>query len=161
MKCLRHATLQKKSLWHRCFPLNFAKLLRKGSYRTPMEILCRDIEVHWPIGHIMSKINFMKYLPPLRPKLVPKLKMLRVYWNLAHLIFQTCWSRFGCQKVFWLNIQPPVWPRQVPKFIALNLLEFGIFDTFTLSVLIFKIFAKKLFFGTNEMSYGSLIKNIK
>ena len=26
--CLRSATLLKKSLWHRCFPVNFAKFLR-------------------------------------------------------------------------------------------------------------------------------------
>ena len=26
--CLRAATLLKRSLWHKCFPLNFAKFLR-------------------------------------------------------------------------------------------------------------------------------------
>ena len=31
------------------------------------------------IAHIMSKIIFMKYLPPVRPKMVPNLKMLRIY----------------------------------------------------------------------------------
>ena len=35
----------------------------------------------------MSKTIFMKYLPP-KPKLVPKSKMLRIYWNLTSLIFQ-------------------------------------------------------------------------
>ena len=29
----------------------------------------------------MSEVIFMKYLPPVMPKLVPKLKMLRIYWN--------------------------------------------------------------------------------
>ena len=29
------ATLLKKRLWHRCFPVNFAKLLRTLFYRTP------------------------------------------------------------------------------------------------------------------------------
>ena len=33
----------------------------------------------------MLKIIFMKYLLPVRPKLVSKLKMLRIYWNLAKL----------------------------------------------------------------------------
>ena len=31
------------------------------------------------IDHIMSKTIFMKYLPPVRPKLVLKLKRLRIY----------------------------------------------------------------------------------
>ena len=34
----------------------------------------------------MSKIIIMKYLPPTRPKLVPKLKVLKIYMNLVHLI---------------------------------------------------------------------------
>ena len=34
-----------------------------------------------PILILMSKIIFIKYLPPARPKLVPKLKMLRTYSN--------------------------------------------------------------------------------
>ena len=34
--CAREpATLLKKSLWHRCFPVNFTKLLRTFFYRTP------------------------------------------------------------------------------------------------------------------------------
>ena len=31
------------------------------------------------IANKMSKIFFMKYLPPVRPKLVRKLKLLRIY----------------------------------------------------------------------------------
>ena len=51
------------------------------------------------IAHIMSKIIFMKYLPPVRSKISPKLiKMLRIYRNLAHLLFQVCRSQFQCQK---------------------------------------------------------------
>ena len=46
------------------------------------------------IAHIMSKLIFMKYLPPVRPKMVPKSKMLRNYQNLANLIFQVCQSLF-------------------------------------------------------------------
>ena len=34
----------------------------------------------------MSKIIFKKHLSPVRPKLVPKFKMLRIYRNLANLI---------------------------------------------------------------------------
>ena len=51
-----------------------------------------------PISILMSKMIFIKYLPPVGPKLVPKLKVLKIYWNLAHLIFQICRSRFYCQK---------------------------------------------------------------
>ena len=32
--CLRSATLLKKRLWHRCFPVNFAKFLRKQTTTT-------------------------------------------------------------------------------------------------------------------------------
>ena len=31
--CFRAATLLKKSLWHRCFPVNFANFLKLGSHR--------------------------------------------------------------------------------------------------------------------------------
>ena len=60
------------------------------------------------IAHIMSKIIFTKYLPPVRPKMVPKLKMLRIYWNLAHIMFQVCWS---CQIYFWniYHLSGPNW----------------------------------------------------
>ena len=54
------------------------------------------------IPHIMSKIIFMKYLPPVRPKVVPILKMLRIYWNLAYVIFRISRSQFWCQ-FFFLN----------------------------------------------------------
>ena len=31
-----------------------------------------------PFSILMSKVIFMKYLPPVRPKVVPKLKILRI-----------------------------------------------------------------------------------
>ena len=40
-----------------------------------------------PISILMARIIFMKYLPPASPKLVPKLKVPRLYLNLAHLMF--------------------------------------------------------------------------
>ena len=55
------------------------------------------------ITHIISKTIFIKYLPPVRPKMVPKLKMLRVFWNLAHVLFRISQSRFWCRKLFLLN----------------------------------------------------------
>ena len=36
-----------------------------------------------PISILISKMVFMKHFPPVRPKLVPKFKMFRIYWNLG------------------------------------------------------------------------------
>ena len=52
----------------------------------------------------MSKIIVKKYLPPVGPKLVPKLKMFRIYWNLGNSIFRISRSRFWCQILISLNI---------------------------------------------------------
>ena len=57
-----------------------------------------------PISILMSKIIFKKHLPFVRPKLVPKLKKIKIYWSLVHLIFQICRSWFWRQKYFLLNI---------------------------------------------------------
>ena len=49
---------------------------------------CSLIDIsNMPILIEMSKKK-KKYLPPVRPKLVPKEKMRRIFSNLAHLIFQ-------------------------------------------------------------------------
>ena len=56
-----------------------------------------------PISILMSKIFFLWNIYQL---LGPKLKLLRIYWNLTHLIFQICQSWFWCQKWFLLNIYP-------------------------------------------------------
>ena len=57
-----------------------------------------------PISILMLKIIFIKHVPLVRHKLIPKLKVLRMFWNLAHSIFQICQSRFWCQKQFLWNI---------------------------------------------------------
>ena len=79
------------------------------------------------IAHITSKIIFMKYLSPVRPKLVPKLKVLRIYWNLAHSIFQICQSQFWCQKWFLLNIYHLLGPNWSKTKSVQNSLKFGTF----------------------------------
>ena len=56
-----------------------------------------------PISISMLKIIFKKYLPPVRPKLIPTLKMLTIYWNLAYFIFRISRSQFWRQKLFSLN----------------------------------------------------------
>ena len=63
------------------------------------------------------KMFFIKYMPIARPKLVPKWKMLRIYWNLAEFIFQICWSRFRWQK------SPPVRPKFVPKLKVFEFIQ--------------------------------------
>ena len=40
-----------------------------------------------PNSILISKTSFMKYLPLVKPKLFPKLKMLKIYWNMAHMKF--------------------------------------------------------------------------
>ena len=57
-----------------------------------------------PISILMSKVIFIKYLPPVQPKLVPKLKVRRIYWNLAYSIFEICKFQFWSQKWFLLSI---------------------------------------------------------
>ena len=57
-----------------------------------------------PISILKSKIIVKKYLPPVGPKLVPKLKMFRIYWNLGNSIFRISRSRFWCQILISLNI---------------------------------------------------------
>ena len=54
--CLRPATLLKKSLWHRCFPVNFAKFLRTFFYGPPPVAACSGNHNHF---HILQFIyNF-------------------------------------------------------------------------------------------------------
>ena len=56
-----------------------------------------------PISISQLKFFFIRYIPPAKHKLVPKLKMLTIYWNLAHLTFWISRSQFWCQKLFWLS----------------------------------------------------------
>ena len=58
----------------------------------------------YPDLDFMSIANYIRYLTPVRAKLVAKWKVLRICWNLAHLIFQICKSQSWCQKWFLLNI---------------------------------------------------------
>ena len=42
---LRHATLLKKRLWHRCFPANFVKFSEHLFYRTPVG----EVSLYWDV----------------------------------------------------------------------------------------------------------------
>ena len=98
-----------------------------------------------PIAILMSKTIFMKYLPPVGPKLVPNIKVLTIYWNCAQLIFRTSWSRSWCQKLFLLDttcstqIGPKIESTQ-------NLLKFGTIDIS--SIPIFILMSKIVFINT-------------
>ena len=82
----------------------------------------------------MWKIIFIKYLPPARSKLFPKLKVLRTYWNLVQLILWISRSRFWCQKLFLLNTT--CYAQIGPKIkSAQNLLKFGTFNISNTAIL--------------------------
>ena len=71
-----------------------------------------------PVSILMSKMIFIKCLPRITPNLVPKLKMLRIYWNLAHLNIQ---SQFWSQKLFFIKYLPIARPKLVPKWKMLRI----------------------------------------
>ena len=71
-------------------------------------------------AHIMSKIIFMKYLPPVRPKMIPKLKMPRIYWNLTRDISNIPISVF-MSKIIFIKYLPTAWPKLVPKLKVLRI----------------------------------------
>ena len=50
--------------------------------------------LNMPIPILMLKIIFIKYLPPVSHKLVPKLKMLMIYGNLTYWIFRILGIQF-------------------------------------------------------------------
>ena len=56
------------------------------------------------ISILMLKMIFIEYLPPVRPKLAPKLKMLRIYWYLAHWYFKYLDLDFDVKNYFLSNI---------------------------------------------------------
>ena len=97
------------------------------------------------ISTLMMKIIFMKYLPPVMPELAPKWKMLRIYWNLAHLIFQICRYWFWCQKWFLWSIYHLLGSNWFQIKSAQNLLKFGTFDVSNvlISILMWKIIFMK------------------
>ena len=80
----------------------------------------------------MSKIIFMKYLPLVQPKLVPKLKMLGLYWNLAHLRFYD--FDFNAKNIFY-EIFTTCLTQISPKIKnAQNLFKFGRFGILKTSI---------------------------
>ena len=73
------------------------------------------------ISILMSKIVFIKYLPPVRPKLVPKLKMLRMYLYLGTFDILNSPISGLMQKIIFMKYLPPVWPKLVTKLKVLRI----------------------------------------
>ena len=73
-----------------------------------------------PFSISMSKIIFKKYLPPVRPKLVPKLKILRIYWNLGKFDISNIPISILMSKIIFIK-RLPVRPRLVPKLKVLRI----------------------------------------
>ena len=86
-----------------------------------------------PISILISKITFKKYFLPVKPKLVSKLKMLKIYRNLGIFDILSIPISILMWKLIFLNYLPPVWPKLVPK---LKVLRFY----WNLAHLIFRIF---------------------
>ena len=66
------------------------------------------------ISNLMLEIVFIKYLPPVRPKLVPKLKMLRIYRNLGTFDI----SNIPILSLMWNIILMKYLPLVLPKSVA-------------------------------------------
>ena len=96
-----------------------------------------------PISIWMSKMIFIKYLPPASPILVPKLKMLRNYWNSAYLIFRISQSRFWCQRLFLLNIYHllgPNWSQNQKYLEFIKIWHIGYFKYANLGFFVENVF---------------------
>ena len=101
------------------------------------------------ISILMSKFIFIKYLPRVRPKLVPKLKVHRIYWNLEHSIFQICAISILISKMFFYKIFTNCYSLIGPKMInTQNLLRFGQVDISNMltSILMSKWFILNIYY---------------
>ena len=98
----------------------------------------------------------MKYLPSVKPKLALKLKMLRIYLNLAYLIFEICQFPFKFKKKYiFFKYSQLVRPKLVPKLKMLRIYwKFGTFDisNIPISILMLEIIFIKYFYQTSIKS---------
>ena len=62
---LRPATLLKKSLWHRCFPVNFAKFLRKPFFKEHLRWLILQFKsnMYESFIELIHKLSMCFFLP--------------------------------------------------------------------------------------------------
>ena len=64
---------------------------------------------------------FMKYLPPVRPKLVPKWKILRIYWNLGTFDIPNSPILILLSKIIFIKYVPLVRPKMILKLKVLRI----------------------------------------
>ena len=74
---LRPSTLLKKRLWHRCFPVNFAKILRTLSFVEHLWWLLSKVTGTWIITYIGLYILYL-CRPRGKYQRIPKTKEVRV-----------------------------------------------------------------------------------
>ena len=67
------------------------------------------------------KMVFMKYLPPFRAELVPKWKMLRIYWNLGTFDISKITISILLSKIIFTKYVPLVRPKLIPKLKVLRI----------------------------------------
>ena len=77
-----------------------------------------------PISSLNSKMILMKYLPPVRPKLVPKWKMLRIYWSFGTLDISNIPILILMSKIIFIKYVPLVRPKLIPKLKVLSIQYF-------------------------------------
>ena len=104
------------------------------------------------------KINFFAISMFCRPKMVPKLKILRIYWNLEDVIFPISRSRFWCQKLFSLDTYH-LWAKFVPKLSVNFFLKFDTLDISNMLILILML--KMIFIKYLELVRPRLVPKSK
>ena len=67
------------------------------------------------ISILMSKIIFIKYLPPVRPKLVPKLKSAQNLLKFGTFNISNIPILISMSKIFFIKYLQPVRSKLVPK----------------------------------------------
>ena len=110
---LKPATLLKKILWHRCFPVNFAKFLRTLFLQRTSGSLILNLEVRWklkrqPSRGILIKRCSKNILQIYRRTLIPKCDFNKVAKNTfsEHLFLRiprksSFWSLTAQHVRFW------------------------------------------------------------
>ena len=74
-----------------------------------------------PILILISKMIFMKYLPPVRLKLLSKSKMLRICWNLGIFDILNIPISILMWKLIFIKYLPLFWPKLVTKLKVLRI----------------------------------------
>ena len=74
---LRPATLSRKKLWHRCFPMNFVKLLR-----TPFSYKMALVATSDKTNVVFISYNMLQWTPYISTRFVWNYKIIRIPYHL-------------------------------------------------------------------------------